>query len=120
MRGVAMIELAPNALYTSTELEDLIGRATLAQLRKAGGLRAVGDRYLGQLVLDAYRQAAQAKALSIQRVPSVRKEVQHEDTQEKDMAKDRQNGRAFGVPTSNQPTPLRSQLQKARRSLRKA
>src|SRR5687768_5577352 len=59
--GAAMIELMPNTLYSASELEQMLGKRCLARLRKDGCLRAVGDRYLGRLVLDAYCNAAQAK-----------------------------------------------------------
>jgi len=41
-----MPTINPHTIYTAPELAEIIGRATLESLRRAG-LRAVADRYLG-------------------------------------------------------------------------
>jgi hypothetical protein len=46
-----MIEIQTNCLYSRAELLELLGKAALFAA-KEHGLFAVGDRYLGQRVLD--------------------------------------------------------------------
>ena len=82
-----MIQIAPNALYRRNELHKLLGRAAFAQAA-AAGLRAVGDLYLGQKVLDALALAQDNKVGS-QRAVEKKGAVYEETAQLETSSKDR-------------------------------
>ena len=48
--------ISPTGIYTSSDLKEILGIGCLTVLRNLG-LRAVGDRYLGSIVLDIFHQA---------------------------------------------------------------
>lgn len=113
-----MIELNPNALYDAPELEQLLGRRSLVRLRSEGGLRAIGDRYLGQQILDAFRHVAETA--SSQRVPSEKGGRTLEDTQQKKVDQSRRHGESLRVSRSEGYSSLRNQLEESKRVLREA
>jgi hypothetical protein len=59
-------DIPASRLYRPSELEALLGKRCVATLRQHG-LRAVGDWYLGETVLEAFRHAVAEK--NRQRVP---------------------------------------------------
>lgn len=109
-------KILPNSFYRPSYIEALLGIQCLRTLRKYG-LRAVGGWYLGEIILDSFKRAWQAK--SCQRV--LGEEVNHErkeHAEEKTVAENHTDGKVQRVSKRTKSESLRGQLEKIERTIR--
>lgn len=57
-----MVTIDPNAMYSRAELVELLGATIMGHMTLIGGLRAVGDRYLGKCVLESLGRVHDVRA----------------------------------------------------------
>lgn len=108
-------EIHPNRFYRPKDVEGMLGKRAVAVLRGAG-LRAVGDWYLGRVILDCFERACHKR--SGQRVPDQKGEVFYGNASEKEVAQGRPNGSIQLVSKRHNAPSIRSQLEAVRGSVR--
>src|SRR5687768_1891190 len=116
-RNNHMAEISPFRLYHASDLRELLGRRCLVTLRRVGQLRAIGDKYLRQQVIDSFLRAAQVKSGVS---PVLESEVKSEKgkRQEKEVGKVPRHGKVERVPVEQKPDDLRGQLEGVQRQIR--
>jgi hypothetical protein len=113
-----MIEIHQHILYRAEELKTLLGARCLAALRREGALRAVGDWYLGQTVLDSFARVATMKASG---ASPAREEAKIEkERAKKSVAKAADRKTVQPVSGRKGDDSLRGQLEALQRELRAA
>lgn len=78
-----MVTIDPDTIYCRAELVEALGSTILGYMTRVGGLRAVGDRYLGKSVLESFGRVHDVKGC--QRVSG--KEVNCENGSENRLGK---------------------------------
>lgn len=96
----------PTGIYTSADLKQLLGLRCLTILQDYG-LRAIGDRYLGQMIIECFNQAWKAKLSDDQQPTKVQ-------CQTKPLSKIRP---VIKIKASGDVLSLAEQLEQSRRML---
>lgn len=107
---ICIPEILSNCFYKAKNIEALFGRRFLENLREAG-LRAVGDWYLGESILDAFKHAMAKKAG--QRVPEERNSVREKEHVE-GMDESRNAASIQPIPKHREPATLSAQVKSLR------